>query len=117
MNNKFSHLRMKHKVGHVSTCTEPTCIYAPLKITDNFLTHLWLGVSNHRLDFSQGLKNRAGFVCVCLGFHKSPQEEMSRSRDLGDHSLLPYKDIARSGNFSRSNASVSLEVWQVDLSY
>ena len=39
INSKFSHLRIKHNVHHMSTCTESACIYALFKITDSFFTY------------------------------------------------------------------------------
>ena len=111
VNSKFSHLRMKHNVGHISTCTESECIYALLEITDNFFKHLWPEVSNYTLDFSLELKNCASFVGVQLVFHKLSQEV--RSQDVGGHSLSPCKNITRFGNSSWSDAGVSPEAWQV----
>ena len=79
----------------MSTCTKSACIYAFFKITDNFFTHLWPGVSNHTLDFSLELKNRAWFVGYTLDFtnlHKKKSLE-GKSQDLGSHSLSPSKCI------------------------
>ena len=103
VNCKFSYLRMKHNVRHKSTCTGSACIYALFEITDKFFTHLWPDVSNQTLDFSLELKNRAWFVGVHLIFFENPNKKKShgvRSQDLGGHSLLPCKDITRSGNIS-----------------
>ena len=80
MNSKLSHLRMKHNVRQMTTCTGSACIYALFKITEIFFTHLWPDVSNHTLDFILELKNRAWFVGVYLGFHKLLQEKVTRGK-------------------------------------
>ena len=80
VNSKFSDLRMKNNVRHMSTYSGSAYIYAQFKITDNFFAHLWPDVSNHKLDFSLELKNRVWFLDVYLGFHKPPQEEITRGK-------------------------------------
>ena len=80
MNSEFCHLCMKDNVRHMSTCTESACIYALFEITNNFFTHLWPDVANYTLDFSLKLQNRAWFVGIFLGFHESPQEEITRGK-------------------------------------
>ena len=78
MSSRFSHLPMKYNVCHTSTCIESANIYALFEITDNFFAHLWPDIFNHMLDFSLELKNSAWFVSIYLGFHKPPQEEITR---------------------------------------
>ena len=90
-NSKFSRLRMKHNVRHMSTCTESACIYALFEITNNFWTHLWPDVSNHTPDFSLELKNRVWFVGVYLGFHEPPQEEITRCKITRSWWAIPYR--------------------------
>ena len=80
MHSKFSRLRMKRKWENMSTCTEPVCIYALLKITDNFFTHLWPDVSSYTLDFRLELKNLVWIVGVYLEYHEPPQEEITRGK-------------------------------------
>ena len=84
MNSKFSHLRMKHDVRHMSTCTESAHIYVLFEIIYNFFTHLCLQLHAR---FLPGVEE-SGVVCWRISWISRSRQEITKGKIL---MATPYR--------------------------